>query len=426
MIKKIFKNKFGKAVFVVASGTFLAQFISAIVSPIITRVYSPEEYGVLTLYASVLSVFAISSLKYEIAIPISRNEKIAINVLLLSILILSGFVIVLTIALYLFGSFILNYFNYGLLNDFIILIPIGVFLSGLYRIFRQWALRVKDFNSISITTFTQSLLGNVLKVILGLFGMGSFGLILGQIIGQSAGLTRLSKPVLSKKKTLFEYIKIRKIIWCIKRYKDFPIYNTSIDFLSTFGKQFPTIFIATFFGSQVVGLYGLAYTIVRLPMRLIGTAIGDVFYAEAASIGRKNPKKLKQLSNKLILRLSLIGIIPIITILLFGPELFQIVFGNLWYEAGIYARIISIMLFTILIFAPVSRVYEVFEKQKLRLLIDIFRTVLVVLVFSASWYFKLGPYLTIFLYSIVISIIHLVIFIVAQKIMNMEIEKVNE
>jgi len=420
-IKKKIKNNFGKAVLIIAGGTFLAQLINIVVSPIITRIYTPEEYGILTFYTAALALLAIGSFKYELAIPITKEDKTAINVLALSVLVLCLFVIIIFVSLLFFGDFILGIFNYEVLSDFIYLIPLGVFLLGLYQIFRQWIFRKKDYKSLSKTTINQSVFGNSFKVITGLFGFGPTGLIIGQIIGQSAGLTRLTKPIFQIEKNILKNITLKNMIWCAKRYKDFPIFNTSIHFLSTLGKQLPIIFIASFFGSHVVGLYGLAYSIVRLPMTLIGSAVGDVFFAEAASLGKENPKKIKQISNKLIKNLALVGIIPVVVLLLFGPQLFSIVFGEAWYEAGVYARIVSIMLFFILIFSPVSRVYEIFEKQKLRLVIDIIRVVLISIVFAFSWFFDFNSYIAILLYSIVISIIHLIIFIFAQKILNDEI-----
>jgi O-antigen/teichoic acid export membrane protein len=354
------------------------------------------------------------------AIPIPKNDKAAINVLALSIIILSVFVLTLVVLLYFFGNSFLNFFNSHTIVEYWFLIPLGVFLLGLYKIFYTWASRYKDFNSISKTSIGQSLFGNIFKSLTGLMGFGGIGLILGNIIGQSAGTTTLGKTLLQKKE-LVKSIQTKRLIWCLKRFKNFPIYNLPTHIISILGEKAPIIFFTGFYGTHVVGLYGLAFTIVRLPMTLIGKAVGDVFFAEAASVGKKNPKRLKSLSNKLISRLALIGFAPLGLLLLLGPQLFRLVFGEGWYEAGIYARIISISLFFILIFAPVSRVYEVFEKQKLRFFIDILRIILILVAFGISFLLNLSSYTAVLLYSIVVSFIHLLIYIVGQKIINDQI-----
>lgn len=415
-------SSFSKGVFLVAGGTMIAQLINLIFTPIITRIYSPDEFGLLTTYTTILGLLSLGALKYEMAIPISRNNKIAMNVLALSVIVLSLYVFILTIFMFFFGELLLNLFNSEVIGKYWYIIPIGVFLLGLYKILYIWASRYKDFSTISKTSISQSLFGNIFKALTGLMSFGGLGLIFGNVIGQSAGTTTLGRTVLQKK-SLIKSVHINKIIWGFKRYKDFPIYNLPTHIISTFGEKAPVLFFTSFYGTHVVGLYGLAYTIVRLPMSLIGKAVGDVFYSEASSLGRTNPKKLKKLSDKLIIKLAIIGLIPLVIILLFGPQLFSLFFGNNWYEAGVYARIISISLFFILIFAPVSRVYEVFEKQRLRFFIDVLRICLIFLSFGLTFVFNLGPYIAIILYSIVISFIHLLIYIFGQKIINDEIKK---
>lgn len=418
-------NKFARSVAVIAGGTVFAQLLNILLSPIITRLYSPEEYGVLTIYTAILGIISLAAFKYEMAIPISKDDKTAINVLVLCLIVLSIFVLLLTIVLIFFGSTLLNILNMEILFNYRFLLPLGVLLSGLYIIFKSWSYRIKDFKSISTTTMTQSVTSNLIKVITGILGMGSFGLIIGTIIGQSFGIRVLSRPVFKKNKKLLTYVKASKILYLFKRYKAFPIYNAPNKFLISLGHQLPIIFLGTFYGSGVVGSYGLAYTIVKLPMNLIGNSVGDVFFSEAASIGRDNPRRLKTLSNKLIKKLIIIGLIPLSILLLFGPSLFSLIFGSNWYQAGVISQFISIMLFFTLVFTPISRVFEVFEKQKTKFLIDTIRVLLIIIVFWISWSFSFGSYVAILLYSIVMSLIYFVTYLNANKILNSEICKID-
>lgn len=422
-MKKLLNNKIGRSIAVIVGGTAFAQLLNILLSPVITRIYPPEEYGVLTIYIALLSLFSLGAFKYEMAIPISKEDKIAVNVLVLSLLVLILYSVILLFVFMFFGNLLLNIIDATALYKYRILIPIGVFFTGLYKIFKQWNFRVKDYKTISKTTINQSSVSNVIKIIAGLIGFGPIGLIIGNIIGQSAGIRILSRPALKMVKSNSNHINFKQIRWNIKRYKDFPIYNMPTYLLITFGNQAPIIFLTLFYGSKVVGLFGLAYTIVKLPMNLIGNSVGDVFFAEAASIGRENPKQLKRLSNKLLNKLIIIGVFPLLTLLVAGPQLFSIVFGEHWYQAGEYARIIAVMLFFTLVFSPVSRVYEVFEKQKIRFYIDIFRVIMVILIFLISWNLGFSSYTSIILYSSVISITYFLIYIFAQNIINTAIKE---
>lgn len=423
IIENFKKNKFAKSVFWITGGTLSAQILSTILSPIITRIYTPEEYGILTAYVTIIGLLALGAFKYEIGIVIAEDEEKAINVFALSIIVLFGYVLVITLALILLSDGFINLLNVDSIGNFKYLVPVGILLLGLYQIFRQWAYRTKDFKSIARTTITQSLSGNMIKIVLGLIGFGAPGLIIGNIAKESAGIYTLSRPIRTLNKKVLSAINISSIKQSAVRYRDFPLFNLPTHFLSNFATKLPILYLTFSYGPEIVGLFGLANIIVRLPMRLIGSSVGDVFYSEAAHIGKSNPKRLKELSNSLIKKLIALGIIPLSILLFLGPQLFSFAFGDNWYDAGVYASIMSVMVFFMLIFAPISRVYEVFEKQRVRLTIDVLKTILVLLTFGISWYLRLSSYLTIILYSIVMSLIHFIIYIHAQRIINAEVIK---
>lgn len=427
IIRKRMKSKFVRSFLLVTGGTAFAQFLGTIVSPIITRLYSPEDYGVLTVYTAILMTFSLAGFSYEKGIPIAEDEEVAANVMVLSVAILIAYTIILLIATLIFFTVFLTAFDANSIYNYRFLIPLGVLLTGIYRILQQWAYRNTDFKGISQTTMTQSFFGNSFKVIGGLVGLNALGLILGTIISQSAGIARLLKPIYQKQKeeAFISKVSLKKMIYSAKRYKDFPLFSAPVIFIHKFDQQIPIIFIASYFGGEVVGFYGLAYSITKLPSKLIGTSIGNVFYAEAAKVGRKDPKRIKDLSNKIIVRLFLVGLIPFIILVVGGPYLFSFVFGSQWFEAGVYARIISIMVLSHLVFSPVSRVYEVYEKQKIALALNIFKTILIIGVFGLAKLFNLNSYLSILTYSITMSVISLINYIIANKIIKCEMLKRN-
>ncbi|MED3736774.1 oligosaccharide flippase family protein [Virgibacillus pantothenticus] len=417
LFNKISNNNFTKSVLLVSGGTAFAQLLNTVLSPVISRIYLPEEYGVLTLYTSILGFLTIiSSLKYEHGIAIADNDKKAINVLTLSLIILFIFVSLITLIFVLIKVINLDFnFKYSFL------IPIGIFTTGLYRIFMQWSFRKKNFKSISKTKVSQSIFSNITKISLGILNFSSVGLILGNIIGGSAGIRTLSSQLRKSERNLFKSVNKKRIIWSAKRYVNFPIFLAPSQLLNAAGIHVPIFFLTFMYGNQMLGFYGLANTLVNIPTLLVGNSVGDVFYGEAANIGKKEPERLKKLSIVLFKKLLLIGIIPLIVVILFGPYFFSIVFGSNWHEAGIYARILSFMVFTRLIFMPISRVFEVYEKQKEALYLDMLRFTLVLLVFIFSILMSLNPYWTVSLYCLVMSLIYFLTFFLAQRIINKEI-----
>ena len=423
-IKELFQSTFAKNVAMISASTAFAQLLSALFSPVITRIYSPEEYGVLTLYSSVLGLTAIiATLGYEWGIPIADNDEKAVNIMFLCFFVLSIYVFILFIIFYFFKAFILSFLDAKVLFGYWYFIPIGILLAGAYQIFLQWAYRNKDFISITKTNISQSLTGNGAKIGLGLLGIGPLGLILGQILQQSAGIGTLSRPIIRNRKNLLENLNKREMLWCVKRYKNFPVFSAPSQLLNTAGIQLPVIFISSIYGSQALGLYGLANSVINIPMVLLGRSVTDVLYAEAASVGKSNPLRIKYLSNKLLKNMLLIGLVPLLILLFFGPFLFAFVFGPKWYEAGLYARVLAFLVFFRFIFTPISRIFFVLERQKQAFMLDLFRVVLVFIVFRISAYFDFSSYWAVGLYSIAMSLVYLTTYLLAQRMLDEEIKK---
>jgi O-antigen/teichoic acid export membrane protein len=177
------------------------------------------------------------------------------------------------------------------------------------------------------------------------------------------------------------------------------------------------------FGSAITGLFGLANSIIQLPMNLIGNSVAQVFYSEAANIGKTNPIKIKSLSVKLIKKLALIALVPLITLLLFGPWLFSFVFGAEWYDAGVYARILSVVVYFHFITLPIGRILEIFERQREGLIFNSIRLIMVLSVFFVANRFDFTSYQTVALYSFSNSITYIALLVMVIKIMNQEIKK---
>ncbi|GBU28556.1 hypothetical protein R84B8_02116 [Treponema sp. R8-4-B8] len=421
------KNIFLKNVLMLTGGAVLAQVINFLLSPVITRLYTPEDYGILSVYSSILGLLVIiSSLKYEFAIVIADNDETAINIVGLCLAVLLCIISIIIIILFFAGSIILIKLKYDLIIQYKYFIPLGVFLLGLYNIFSQWAYRRKNIKSISKTKFTQALFNNVIKIFLGFGKFKATGLILGTIAGESAGLSTLSIPFFRDDYHLLKEIKWHKIKYCAKRYINFPLFTSISQLFNQAGLLLPSLLILSLYDGKTAGFYGLANTVLNLPMILIGNSIGDVFYTEAASFGRNDPKRLKELSNKLFKKLFIMGLIPLIILLAGGPFLFGLIFGKSWIESGYFARIMAIIIFSRLIFMPISRLYSIFEKQKEAFIIDLLRVILVLAVYYISKYLLLEINIFIILYAISMSFIYFLTFLIAQNILNNKILENNK
>lgn len=423
-INTIFNNQIAKNMIMISGGTVFAQLIGILSMPIITRIYTPTEYGVLTVYISCIGLFMGSqSFRYELGIPIADDDKEATYIFVLSTVILLFLSFILFLLTQVASMEAFRKVSIEEIYSFRLLIPLGFLLTGLYQIFMMLSYRNKSYKAISTTKMTRSLGANSIKIILGLIGVGPIGLLLGYIFGQSSGTMNLAKPIKNSRYiTNLNDVKLKKLKIVAIKFIKFPQYSLPSNFLNKAGDQIPVLFIASLYGSQVIGFYGLAKSIVTLPTMLIGNSIGDVFYGEASSIGRANPKELKRLSNQIFKKLFIVGMIPLVVLIFLAPLIFKIVFGESWYVAGIYARILSLWSFSQLVFQPVSRIYDIFGKQKEMFFITLMRIIIIFMIFFISKTFSFDSYIAISAYSVAMLIIYGTTYLFSLKILDDQIK----
>ena len=201
-----------KGMLTLALGSSAARIIGLASIPIITRIYTPSDYGLLALYISITSILAsLTTLRYNTAIPLPKSDSLAINLLALSVLLLISFLIILSLSLFLFGEVILHWFDMSELFNWWWLIVLGVAGSAAYEIFTLWATRKRQYKVIAKTQFIQSLTGNTVKILLGLLAFKTIGLITGQFLAQSAGLMGLIKESTKDFKRLIPDINTKRI-----------------------------------------------------------------------------------------------------------------------------------------------------------------------------------------------------------------------
>ncbi|PMC15699.1 polysaccharide biosynthesis protein [Oligella urethralis] len=353
------KNAFARGVSVLVGGTVSAQALMILASPILTRLYSPEDFGLLAVYAGILGLFTvIASLRYELAIPLPEKDSEAANIAVLSLLIVIFFSIISAILILFWGADIAWLFGQPIMARYLWLLPVGVLAIGAYQVFNYWSVRTKSFGNIAKTRVRQSVA--ILVIQLSAFKLGALGLIVGQTTGQSVGVISLARPALKTKH--FKGWRWGGLKRVAIRYKDFPIFSTWEGFLNATSWQAAPLLFAMLFSPTVAGFYALANRVLALPASLIGEAVGNVFFADAADAYRED--KLAPLFESVYSKLVYI-IMPVMLVLIIdAPRLFVFVFGERWEEAGKLAQWMSPWLAVVFIASPLSVMFIILEKQK--------------------------------------------------------------
>lgn len=357
---------FFKAVSVLVGGTAFAQLIGFVCLPILTRLYTPEDYSVLGVYVAIVAILAvISCLRFDIAIPIPENENDGKALLILSLLSNTIFSIILYVVLFISYPYIQNYKLIDQLSYWIWLIPLGVFLSGFYSALQFWATRHKRFQDIAKTRMTQAISGNTASLAGGIFAVGFSGLIVGQLLNFSGGLFKLA---VSAKKDLAA-VKSSPLKATFAKYSNFPKYSTFEALANVSAIQLPLILLASYIIGPTVGYLMLAMKILGVPMGLIGSAFAQVYLANANK--KFENKELYKYTKEVIFRIFKIVAIPFLLLALISPYIFGYIFGENWSDLGFYIMLMVPWYFMQILTSPISMSLHITGQQKLALLIQI-------------------------------------------------------
>ena len=365
-------SSFGANVLKLAAGSAFAQGLGVLVAPVITRLFAPEAFGVAALFASITGIVGvIACLRYQLAIMLPKTDEDAANLLgvsLFFVLVITG----LTILAVLFaGNHISQMLSSPELSKYLRLVPVAVFINGTFLAFNYWNSRTKHFGRLSIARVVSSVATQTTKLGAGFAGFVSGGVLIGtSILGQLVSAIILGGQILRDDGRLFKaHIRWKKMIAGLKRHKKFPIYSTWSALINTASHQLPMWFLAFYYSPNIVGFYSVAILVVSVPMRLVGDSLAQVFYQEVSNTYNQTGE-MKNVVEKVLKRLISFGIFPALLLMLVGKELFIIVLGTQWAEAGVYVQILIPFLFLQFISSPLSTVLAVLERQRSYMIFD--------------------------------------------------------
>ncbi|MBY5937647.1 lipopolysaccharide biosynthesis protein [Marinobacter nauticus] len=354
------RNAFARGVSVLVGGTAAAQLLIILASPLLTRLYTPEDFGLLGVFTSLLALFTvIASLRYELAIPLPESDTEAANVLVLSLLVVLIITSICGLAVFFAGKHIALVLDTPALVNYAWMLPIGVLLVGVYQVFNYWATRQKAFGDVARSRVSQTV--SMLAVQFIASGFGGIALLLGQVGGQGVGSLRLARAARSHRD--FYCWTWRGVRQAAIRYKQFPIFSTWSGLFNTAGTQLPPLMFAAFFSSGAAGVYVLAHRVLALPMSILGDAIGKVFFSNAADAYRED--RLAPLVRNVHYMLAQIAMPPTVLLVFTGPELFALVFGENWRQSGEFSRYMAPWLYMVFITSPLSTVFLVLERENI-------------------------------------------------------------
>lgn len=329
----LLRSGFVRSVGVLVGGTVLGQSVMILVLPILTRLYSPADFSVFAVYASLLGIVStVACLRVEIAIPIAESDEDASDLLALALLLTSAVAVTTGVTVLLLAEDLAATFGHPDLQRYLWLLPLGVWLGGLYSALQYMATRNRQFSAIATTRITQAVGGGGTQVVLGWIGLVPVGLLLGHIVYRAAGIVRLAMMAVSANYSTSRLLKTGSLLTTLRRYQRFPKFSTPEALANIGAIELPVLIIAAMATGPEAGFLMLALRVMQAPMTLVGSAVSQVYLSRA--VKENQDQSLGYFTMRVIAGLVRVGAGPIIFVGILAPSLFPILFGQPWERAG--------------------------------------------------------------------------------------------
>jgi len=352
------------------SGTGAAFVIAYLANIVLMRLYSDEFWGVADYIVTWVSILApLSSLRYEDALMLPEDRRKSAHAYLLAIgtVLLSTFAILILVS---FSSVASDFFAEKEAGRWVLIIPLALLANRTAKISEMWLSRQESFGHISAAQVVQS--GSMVGVRMsaGLASPGPGGLVWGFVAGFACSALSMSRRVFSTlKDSLSGKPSLGEIRQMASRYRRFPLFTMPAALLGALITRLPILTIPEYFDMGTAGQFSRGFNILFVPLSLLGAAVAQVFYVRAVESNRAG--NLAPFASDVHSRLVLMALLPTAVLMVAGPDIFQIMFGESWRTSAEYLRYVAPWIMFSVIASPLTRLFDVLERQRLELSVTI-------------------------------------------------------
>lgn len=404
-------SEFAKNFFVLASGIGFSIVIQALAGPILTRMYLPQDIGIFTLFFNSIGLLSIMvTARSEMVIILPKTEDQA------AALILASIIVSIIFSLIIMCGVTILYFTIKRHCAWLFFIPLACLFIGFFQISYCWLIRKKKFHISSLMKASQSILFIVMSFLFAFIFHSYWGIILSYVV----------EYVIVGSFALAIVVKIVRVYWrnynimtlfnFMKQYKKVLLYLNLADITEYFALYMPTFCLSMFFDSTTVGLYALAQIVTGAPVRLISTAVSDIF-KQRASFEYSNGGQCNVIFIKVLILLTILASALSVIFFMVAPYIFNLVFGSAWKASGEYARILTVMMFFQFIVSPLNNnMFLISEKTKLKFFMQCYLIGSNFLSFWCGYYIFHSIKMSLILFVISNSVKYLIELVISYKL----------
>ena len=411
------KSRFLRRLAMLSGGTFLGQLLLVATSPVLTRLYGPEAFGALAVFSGLAAILAmVSALRLEFAVPVAREEEEAVGLVGLGLVTAGLTTLLVALSVWLLGPWLARATEIPELAGLLWLLPLTALCNGFSLPLAYWSIRRGTFRVNGANKLVQAGSQAASQLALGAAGTGTPGLVLGYALGPLAMLAHLLGSLPAAERARLLAVRWGRLWPLARRHWHYPAYSAPAALLTSSTQLLPAVLLAVLYGPAVAGWFGLGQRVMGLPVKLLAQAASQVFLGEVPRLG--DDAAVRRLFLRSTAGFALTGLVGMAPVLVLGPGLFALVFGEAWREAGVMAALLVPQHLARFVVMPVSQTLNVYGRQELHLVASALGGAALVLAFAAGWWLGLGPMRVILLYSVGTTLAYLLYLAFAWRVVR--------
>lgn len=407
-----------------SSSSAFMMFLPLVVTPILSRIYTPEDYGEWGVFSSLLYIVsAFILLSYENTIVKTNDDKEVPSLIVLCLIVM-GIILLGLLCVFFIGEAVgIEFFLDFPCIPYLIIV---LFFSGIYSICTNLANRQKQYNAIVVAGITNGLSQALLRIFLGFYPIVAYGLVVGnvlaQIISVSLLLIMLWKFI---PKVEFNKVSLKSVKGVAIKYKKFPLFDAPARFIEFAVGNLAIIILASNWDKDIVGCFSMVMQFVLIPISIIGSAMANVYYRELSE-RTNDPNQIKSVTIKAAKITFSLALWPIFFLTLGGDYLLVLFLGEKWAVAGPMALCMSLFSVPVILSEPLLPIFRSLDRQEIRFRINFL-----------NFLFSLGTlilfavlthniYLSLLAYSSSYAVLRFLMYRYELKISNVKISQVSK
>lgn len=398
---KLLESQFIRRVLTLVSGVVLAQAIYLLVLPVLTRLYTPDAFSIFSQYLSLMGILSAAfCLRFDDAVFVVAGKRKIRAVLKLGITSAFCMFILSLLVLIALKPWLVSFSDIKLPELIYFLLPLAAMLQALYLLLCNGALKLGEARKVATTQVQRHLSISVFQVgLVFVSSLKEMGLALGDIAGKAIGVFALLG--FNQRKTA-QFTTPWAYQWRLaKTLKRFPLISAPNALINVGANQITPLILIALYDLRVAGVFYVAQRVTSAPLVLLGKAISQVYSSELADMMSSGVDVLKRSYEKMIQKLFLISVLPVVLLATLSPWLGPLILGSEWIDAGYFIALLAPSLLAQMVVTPLSNVANILNKQGMMLVWDISRLLSILGGFGFVHYFEYSEFYAIGVYSII-------------------------